>query len=66
MDFRRETQQEGHEMSGLGISLYAAPNNDTCVPRRPAKVGSNDDPRNVYDVGNGRQFRPRWFVTLGA
>lgn len=51
---------------GLGFSMYADMNNDTCVPGRPARVGANSDPQNLYDVGNGTQFRPRWFVTLGA
>ncbi len=51
---------------GLGIAMYADANEDICVPGRPAKVGGNSDPRNLYFVGNGMQFRPRWFVTLGA
>jgi prepilin-type N-terminal cleavage/methylation domain-containing protein/prepilin-type processing-associated H-X9-DG protein len=51
---------------GIGFAIYANANADKCVPGRPAKIGSNSDPRNLYDVGNGMQFRPRWFVTLGA
>lgn len=51
---------------GLGFTMYADINNDICVPGRPARVGANADPRNLYDVGNGTQFRPRWFITLGA
>jgi prepilin-type N-terminal cleavage/methylation domain-containing protein/prepilin-type processing-associated H-X9-DG protein len=51
---------------GLGFSMYADMNNDLCVPGRTARVGGNSDPQNLYEVGNGTQFRPRWFVTLGA
>ncbi len=49
-----------------GLAIYAQSNDDICVPGRPARIGVNSDPRNLYDVGNGQQFRPRWFVTLGA
>jgi prepilin-type N-terminal cleavage/methylation domain-containing protein/prepilin-type processing-associated H-X9-DG protein len=51
---------------GLGFNMYADANASKCVPGRPAKIGANSDPRNLYDVGNGLHFRPRWFVTLGA
>lgn len=51
---------------GLGFAMYADANQQRCVPGRPAKIGATSDPRNVYDVGNGLQYRPRWFVTLGA
>ena len=50
----------------LGFVMYADAHGDECVPGRPAKIGGNSDPGNLYDVGNGLQFRPRWFVTLGA
>ena len=51
---------------GLGLVMYADANDDVCVPGRPAKIGATSDPRNLYDVGNGLQYRPRWFVTLGG
>jgi prepilin-type N-terminal cleavage/methylation domain-containing protein/prepilin-type processing-associated H-X9-DG protein len=51
---------------GIGFAMYADASSDNCVPGRPAKIGGNTDLRNVYYVGNGYQFRPRWFVTLGA
>jgi prepilin-type N-terminal cleavage/methylation domain-containing protein/prepilin-type processing-associated H-X9-DG protein len=51
---------------GLGFALYADANQQRCVPGRMARFGAAGDPRNVYDVGNGLQYRPRWFVTLGA
>ncbi|MEW6156671.1 MAG: prepilin-type N-terminal cleavage/methylation domain-containing protein [Verrucomicrobiota bacterium] len=50
----------------FGLMMYADAHNDHCVPGRPAKVGGNNDPANLYNVGNGLHFRPRWFVTLGA
>ena len=50
----------------IGFSIYAQDNDDACVPGRPARIGVNSDPLNLYNVGNGQQFRPRWFVTLGA
>ena len=50
----------------LGFALYADANQQRCVPGRAARMGATADPRNVYDVGNGSQYRPRWFVTLGA
>ncbi len=50
----------------LGLAIYAQDNSDICVPGRPARIGLNSDPANIYNVGNGQQFRPRWFVTLGA
>ena len=50
----------------FGFAMYADAHDDQCVPGRPAKIGGNSDPGNLYNVGNGLQFRPRWFVTLGA
>jgi len=49
---------------GLGWTIYAQLNNGCIVPGRPAKFA--DPARNVYWVGNGYQYRPRWFVTMGA
>lgn len=48
------------------FSIYADANKGGCVPGRPFKVGSSTDAANMYDVGNGKQYRPRWFVRLGA
>ena len=50
----------------LASQLYADGNDAVSVPGRMARVGVNSDPRNLYEVGNGLHFRPRWFVTLGA
>lgn len=51
---------------GIGFAMFADGNEDVCVPGRPARIGANSDPQNLYEVGNGLHFRPRWFVRLGA
>src|SRR5690606_12275553 len=45
----------------VGWLMYANDNRGISVPGRMAKGGTN-----LYDVGNGMQYRPRWFITLGA
>lgn len=47
----------------MGWLLYAEGNKGVSCPGRMAKMPGST---NVYHVGNGEQFRPRWFVTLGA
>src|SRR5688572_5123979 len=47
----------------VGWLLYASGNKGISCPGRMARITSSS---NVYWVGNGEQFRPRWFVTLGA
>jgi prepilin-type processing-associated H-X9-DG protein len=49
---------------GIGWSIYADQSDGTIAPGRPGRF--NDDNQNVYWVGNGYQWRPRWFVRLGA
>jgi prepilin-type N-terminal cleavage/methylation domain-containing protein/prepilin-type processing-associated H-X9-DG protein len=46
----------------LGWVIYAQDHNDISVPGRPSVLPGN----NVYHVGNGYKFRPRWQITLGA
>ena len=48
----------------IGWVMYADGNKGTACPGRPPNLPA--PATNVYDVGNGSQFRPRWFVTLGA
>lgn len=48
---------------GVGWTIYADQNNGSIVPGRPGRFA--DATRNVYWVGNGHQYRPRWFVTMG-
>ena len=50
----------------LGWTLYALTHNDKAVAGRMPKYNPKSDPRNMYYVGNGRQYRPRWYIMLGA
>jgi prepilin-type N-terminal cleavage/methylation domain-containing protein/prepilin-type processing-associated H-X9-DG protein len=47
-----------------GWAMYAYDADDTCVPGQPGRFG--DDDLNVYNVGNGPHYRPRWFAAMGA
>ena len=46
----------------VGWFMYANGNKGTSVPSRMPKLAGSS---NVYFVGNGEHFRPRWYVTLG-
>ena len=48
----------------VGWLMYANGNKGVACPGRPPRLPA--PATNVYGVGNGDQFRPRWFVTLGA
>jgi prepilin-type processing-associated H-X9-DG protein/prepilin-type N-terminal cleavage/methylation domain-containing protein len=48
---------------GAGWMLYANANKGASLPGRMPNLGSVT--ANLYDVGNGVVFRPRWFVTMG-
>lgn len=50
----------------IGFQVYAIDHKDACVPGRPAKIGADTNPRNHYNVGNGKHYRPRWMVTMGG
>ena len=50
----------------LACQLYADANDGVAVPSRMPRIGTSSDPRNLYQVGNGLHFRPRWFATLGS
>jgi len=50
----------------VGHQLYAQSEDEINIPGRMAKFGANADPRNLYSVGNGLHYRPRWMVTMGA
>lgn len=45
----------------MGYFIYANDNNGVGVPGRMPGGASN-----LYPVGNGLQYRPRWYITLGA
>ena len=46
----------------IGWAIYAQDNRDIAIANRPARLGGDD----IYFVGNGHKYRPRWMVTLGA
>lgn len=49
---------------GVGWQIYADQNTGAIVPGRPGKFANAQ--LNNYWVGNGYQFRPRWYVRMGA
>ncbi|MFG0260463.1 MAG: prepilin-type N-terminal cleavage/methylation domain-containing protein [Phycisphaerales bacterium JB041] len=48
----------------LGWAIYANEWDDISVPGQVGRYA--DESKNVYDVGNGQQYRPRWYVQMGA
>lgn len=46
----------------IGWSIYAQENRDMSIAARPDRLGGDD----VYFVGNGHKYRPRWLIALGA
>lgn len=48
----------------LGWATYANSNDDISIPGQMGRY--SDETKNVYFVGNGYQYRPRWYVTMGA
>jgi prepilin-type processing-associated H-X9-DG protein/prepilin-type N-terminal cleavage/methylation domain-containing protein len=48
----------------LGWNIYADENRGLAVPGQPGRY--LDETKNVYPVGNGDQYRPRWFAMMGA
>lgn len=48
-----------------GWHLYSDENRDIVLPGRYAKAGATSNPANLYDIGNGKKYRPRWIVTMG-
>lgn len=51
---------------GAGWMMYAIDNNYISAPGRMANDPSGRPGANIYNVGNGDQWRPRWFITIGA
>ncbi len=49
-----------------GFVIYADDNNGAMVAGRMPKVGATADPANLYYVGNGWKYRPRWYAQMGA
>ncbi len=48
-----------------GWHMYADSNADVVLPGRYGRIGGATDPRNLYEVGNGKKVRPRWIATMG-
>ncbi len=48
----------------VGWQVYADENQDISVPGQPGRFA--DEASNLYPMGNGLQYRPRWFAVIGA
>jgi prepilin-type processing-associated H-X9-DG protein/prepilin-type N-terminal cleavage/methylation domain-containing protein len=48
---------------GVGWAIYAGNHNGVSLPGRMPNLGTAN---NLYWVGNGTVWRPRWYVTMGA
>jgi prepilin-type processing-associated H-X9-DG protein/prepilin-type N-terminal cleavage/methylation domain-containing protein len=48
----------------IGWMMYADANRGTVVPARMARL--SEAQRNIYWVGNGELWRPRWYQLMGA
>lgn len=48
----------------IGWQFYADDNDDISVPGQPGRYA--DESLNLYRLGNGLQYRPRWFALIGA
>ncbi|MFK7883916.1 MAG: prepilin-type N-terminal cleavage/methylation domain-containing protein [Phycisphaerales bacterium] len=54
----------GMRQLAIGWNIYANENNDLSVPGQPGRY--NNLEQNLYQLGNGRHYRPRWFAVIGA
>ena len=51
---------------GIGWQLYSDSNEGKMLPGRFANLGGGiTNPDNLYDVGNGKKYRPRWIAFMG-
>ncbi|MFG0331629.1 MAG: H-X9-DG-CTERM domain-containing protein [Phycisphaerales bacterium] len=50
--------------TSVGWGLYANENRGQLVPGQPGRYA--DESKNRYWVGNGYQYRPRWYAMMGA
>jgi prepilin-type processing-associated H-X9-DG protein len=48
----------------IGWSVYTHDAQGIAPPGQPGRY--NDESANLYDVGNGDHYRPRWFAMMGA
>lgn len=49
---------------GVGWEIYANDNRGMILPGQPGRFAQHQ--KNLYDVGNGTHYRPRWFAILGG
>ncbi len=50
--------------TAIGWQIYANENDDLSVPGQPGRYDNEQD--NIYQLGNGRHYRPKWFAVIGA
>ncbi|MEL6394528.1 MAG: prepilin-type N-terminal cleavage/methylation domain-containing protein [Planctomycetota bacterium] len=48
----------------IGWEIYAGEHRGVVVPGQPGRSDVADE--NLYDIGNGLHYRPRWFAVLGG
>lgn len=48
----------------IGWQIYANDFDDLSVPGQPGRYA--DESLNIYPLGNGEHYRPRWFAVIGA
>lgn len=54
----------GMRQLAIGWSIYANENQDLSVPGQPGRYANEE--LNLYRLGNGRHYRPRWYAVIGA
>ncbi len=50
--------------TAIGWQFYANENDGLSVPGQPGRFADAQD--NIYQLGNGRHYRPRWYAVIGA
>jgi prepilin-type N-terminal cleavage/methylation domain-containing protein/prepilin-type processing-associated H-X9-DG protein len=48
---------------GIAWQMYANTQQSLCVPARLPRING---PTSIYDLGEGEEYRPRWYELLGA
>ncbi len=61
---RRVQCASNQRQIAMGWSMYSHDWRSIVVPGQSGRF--SETPRNIFDVGNGKQYRPKWFVVLGA
>ncbi|MEN1703946.1 MAG: prepilin-type N-terminal cleavage/methylation domain-containing protein [Planctomycetota bacterium] len=50
--------------TAIGWQIYANDNDDLSVPGQPGRFAAPGD--NLYQLGNGVHYRPKWYAVIGA